>query len=548
MDMNKSTAILGIRYAILIVAVGVLYGQFLWNPIVFDDTAFFLLDDLGNQPVSLYHFSLFELRSLPYATLAWTKEWFGLDLINFRVGNLLMHAAVVLSLFSFLSALFTVTIAGKKPQSLSPEMAAFFAALLFALHPVAVYAVGYLVQRTIVMATLFSVLAMLAYVRGSSQKSQGWLWATVPLYYLAVFSKEHAIMLGAVLLALTVLLHENWQQKLKQRWTLFATLFAIALFVLIIRRGFLGTVYEINAPEMLRQYAEAETSIYPQSVLTQSWLFFKYAFLWVLPNPVWMSVDMREPFASSVFSPYLLSAIGFLAWGGAALRLLMKRGASGLLGFAMLFPWLMFFTEFSSVRIQESFVLYRSYLWAAGAVSLLPILFLNMERKAASVLLASIAIAMLPISMERLLTFSHPILLWQDAEKLVSNRTDLPGVSRIYYNLGTAQTNDDFVDAAIPNFKRAIALDGDFPHSHGNLGAAYFKKEDWGNAVSSFGAAIEMVQRTGAPVIPRYIYGRAQAYEKLGETQKALADYAESCRLVKRGCEKLSFQSSGKKN
>jgi hypothetical protein len=143
---------------LLLTVVAALYGQFLWNPLQFDDRDFFLMDGAGNMPVSVFHFSPFELRSLPYATLAWTKTWFGLDLIYFRLGNLLLHAATVLALFFFLTKLFAAVYGERSEANLSPRLAAFFAALLFALHPVATYAAGYLVQRSIVMATLFSLL------------------------------------------------------------------------------------------------------------------------------------------------------------------------------------------------------------------------------------------------------------------------------------------------------------------------------------------------------------------------------------------------------
>lgn len=537
MNMTKKTNEL--LSFLLIALVVALYGQFLSSPIVFDDRQFFMVDNQGNQPVSSYHFALFELRSLPYATLAWTKAAFGLDLINFRVGNLLLHAAVVLALFAFLSALFAAVYGeSKNESSLPPGLAAFFAALLFALHPVATYAAGYLVQRTIVMATLFSLLALWVYVQGSVRQKPLWQWMSVPFYYLAVFSKEHAIMLPAVLFALTVLLHDDWLSKIKQRWLIFATLAAIAMFVLLARKGLLGSVYEINAAEMLRQN-DSELA-YPLSVITQSWLFFKYALLWVVPNPAWMSIDMREPFARSLFSPYLIAAVSFAAWGVGAFWLLLKRGRSGLVGFALLFPWLMFFTEFSSVRIQEVFVLYRSYLWAPGAFCLLPVVFAKLNRRMAAFILTLLALAMFPMSMDRLMTLSHPVLLWDDAEKLIKGRTDLPGAYRIYHNRGAELLNIGSLDQAIADLKKSIALHNDFAEAHGNLGAAYFNKGDFPNAIASFSQAIDIAQNAGKSLNPRYIHGRAQAFEKMGELDKAQADYRESCRLAKRGCEKLS--------
>jgi len=534
-----------ILVVLLVAAVSALYGQFLWNPLIFDDLLPFMTDNVGNQLVSSYHFSLIELHSLPMVTLAWTKAWFGLDLINFRVGNLLLHAMVVLALFFFLDKLFASMKIVLNKNEIAPRNTAFFAALLFALHPVSTYAAGYLIQRTIVMATLFCLLSMLAYVHGSTRKKPLWLWMSVPFYYLAVFCKEHAVMLPAVLLALTILLHDDWQAKLKQRWAVFAALAAIAVYVISLK-SIVGSVYELNAPELLQANASGTTGgtdvalSYPLSIITQSWLFFKYALLWIFPNPNWMSIDMREPFARSFFSPYLLATSGFAAWGIAACWLLLKRGRLGLVGFAMLFPWLMFFTEFSTVRIQEVFVLYRSYLWATGAFCLLPVVFSRFDGRTATFILSAIAVAMMPISMERLETLSSPLYLWSDAEKLVHGRPDLPGAYRIYYNLGTELVKIDNPDQGIADLKLSIALSKDFAEGYGNLGGAYMKKGDWQNAVTSFSKAIEISRQRGKS-ISKQIYGRATAYEKMGDLLKAQADYKESCRLSNKGCTKTNL-------
>lgn len=494
-----------------------------------------MLDATGNMPASLFHFSLFELRSLPYATLAWTKAIFGLDLIYFRLGNLLLHAAVVIALFFFLARLFETVIVEPSLKGLSSQQAAFFAALLFALHPIATYAAGYLVQRSVVMATLFALLTMLVYLHGDTQKK--WLWMCIPFYYLSVISKEHAIMLPFVLLALTILMHQDWREKLKQRWAVFGVLALIALFVLLARKGILGSMYEPNATDMLQRF-DLELA-YPLSVITQTWLFFKYFGLWLFPNPAWMSVDMREPFAQSFSSVYLLATGCFVVWGAVATWLLVKRGKSGMVGFALIFPWLMFMTELASVRIQEPFVLYRSYLWSVGAFCLLPAVFCSFNARISSLILSAIAIAMLPISMERLMTFSNPILLWEDAEKLVKGREDLSGAHRIYYNLGTEWLKIDFADQATAYLKQAIILRPDFGEAYANLGHAYSKKGEWANSVLAYNKATELFQKKGLPPQWKYFYGRAIAFEKMGDIAKAKADYRVTCLLAKKGCEKL---------
>lgn len=521
----------------LILATTALYGQFLWNPIVFDDLLFFRIEPGGSQQASSYRYSPFELRSLPYASLAWSYRLLGQEVFHFRIENLLLHLAVVLTLFFFLRNLFAAVADGQDKVESGYRHQIFFSALLFALNPVSTYAAGYLIQRTILMATLFSLLAMLLWVHGSARGKTAWLWLSVPLYYLAAFSKEHAIMLPSALLALTMLLHADWRGQLKRNWGIFAALAGIACLVILSKKGILGSVYEESAAPMLTHVDSGLA--YPLSILTQSWLFFKYAALWAFPNPAWMSIDMREPFAQSLLSPYLLALAGFMAWGIAALRLLLKRGVAGIAGFALLFPWLMFFTEFSAVRIQEEFVLYRSYLWAAGAFCLLPVLLARFNARLAILGLSAAALTLFPMSMDRLATFSHPLLLWDDAEKLVRDHLDRPGVSRIYYNRGTEYSAAGKYDLGIADFKKAIALVPGHGDAYGNMGRTYLAMGDLPDALAAFDTAIDIYRHTTLPQNPRFIYGRALTLERMGKTQKALDDFRLSCQLARFGCEKL---------
>ena len=512
---------------LLCAAVFALYGQFLSNPVVFDDI-----------PERDGSFSPFNLRSLPYATLEWGMALFDREVMFFRIESMALHSAVAVALFFFLKALFERLDSARRATSLSCAALAFFAALLFALHPVGVYAAGYLVQRTIVMATLFSLLAMYAWLQGTARPSPGWLWASVCFYYLAVLSKEHAIMLPAVLVALTVLLREDWLEWLKKHWGILLALAAISVWVVLAKKGVLGTVYEIYAPDML---VESKSDLnYPLSVLTQSWLFFKYAVLWLFPNPNWMSVDMREPFAASLWSGYLAAFLAFLSWGALAVWLLFKRGRLGLLGFALLFPWLMFMPEFSTIRIQESFVLYRSYLWAVGACALLPLLLDRLDKNMAGIVLGAIALAMMPISMDRLASFSHPLILWDDAVKLVKDKPDLPGVYRIYYNRGTELLKVDNYDGAIEDLKLSARLHPDWPFHYNNLGVAYGKKHEWALSVAAFSEAINVAQRKQMGINPMPYHGRAISYEQMGRLDLARRDYELTCKVANKGCDKLA--------
>jgi tetratricopeptide (TPR) repeat protein len=199
----------------------------------------------------------------------------------------------------------------------------------------------------------------------------------------------------------------------------------------------------------------------------------------------------------------------------------------------------MFFTEFSTVRIQESFVLYRSYLWAVGAFFAFPIIFGKVNSQSAASILIVTAIVYFPISMERLATMSHPILLWDDAEKLVVDHKELPGVSRIYYNRGTEYLKVDFYDKAIADLKQAVVLSPKFVEAYGNLGVTYLKKQDWPNAISTFSRAIELTIEKGTQNPAKYYQGRGDAFAGASDLNSAQMDYRESCRLGARSCDKV---------
>jgi superkiller protein 3 len=122
---------------------------------------------------------------------------------------------------------------------------------------------------------------------------------------------------------------------------------------------------------------------------------------------------------------------------------------------------------------------------------------------------------------------------------LLAGRNDLPGASRIYYNLGTEYIKIDRPDKAIPELKLAAELSPNFAEAFGNLGAAYFKQANWNAAVASFSQAIALDVQKGKPAGERNLLGRAQAYENAGDIPKSQADFQESCRLAQRGCDKI---------
>ena len=521
--------------SVILLAVVVVYAGSLNAPFVFDDDNFFSVP----ETVSRYGHLHVGLRALSYATLSWTVDWFGLDAFWLRLGNVLLHAANAIALFFLLRRLFQVTLVDAAESDIGRSTLARFAflgAMLFALHPVAIYSVVYLIQRSTLMATLFVLLMLIAYLEGLVRGGWYWMLAAALCYFAAVFSKEHSIMAPGLALSLTFLIRKPSTTLLKQTalyyiLILFASVTALVVFG---NRGIIGQVYEPHALTMLDLFAKMHglvgltdlPNVHLLSIFTQSTLFFKYLGLWLLPNPGWMSVDMREPFALSLFSwPHTFGLFAFLSYFCVAVWLLFKRGKAGLLGFALIFPWILFLTEFSTVRIQEPFVLYRSYLWMPGLFAVLPVAFGLLRPARTYVLLCALCLLLIPLTLNRLNTFSTPLLLWDDAEKLVRDKPYAIGVERIYYSRGTELGYFKRYEEAIADFNKGIAAHP-FDLLYYGRGTALFNLGRYLEALRDYGRAIATKSDN-----PKYYIGRALTYRALGDLHASQKDFMKACEL-----------------
>ncbi|HEY9192908.1 MAG TPA: hypothetical protein VIO81_08525 [Methyloversatilis sp.] len=516
--------------ALIPVLVTLLYGGFLNNPLVFDDQYFFMQ---GNPERYVADGFVPRPRWLAYFSHGLTFTLLGDAILWQRIGNLILHAATGLALYALIRRLLA-DLAPPRDGALDARWAALFAALLFVLHPAAVYGAAYLIQRTTVMATLFSLLCWLSFWRGLNGSRAG-LWASAAFYLLAVFSKEHAVMVPAVCAAL-LLLHRR--SELTQRAgkvelaSLFSAYAVIGIFVVLTVKRVIGSAYEPLASEMLDTLDASipKELVYPLSVLTQAGLFFKYLLLWIVPNGAWMSIDMREPF---VLPPVVLRdwafAAAFIAYPVAACLMLWRGRATGLIGLSLLAPWLLFATEISSVRIQEIFVLYRSYLWAPALSVLFALGLLGMSRRTSATIGVVLGIACSAFSLNKLMTFGHSFYLWDEAAKLAEKEPSqgkAAGMARIYHNRGLALSREGFLPNAIEDFDRALSIRQDYTEVYNDRGAAHLMMKSYDLALKDFNTAAEQ-----APGIARYHAGKAQAMEGLGKVSGAREENWLACAL-----------------
>lgn len=519
---------------VLIAAVCVVYLPFLGNPFVFDDR------NMLNGPFIAYfsHSPVFDLRWFPYVSMGWTARLFSDELPHpFRLANVLLHAANVILLFHLLRLLLRTVIRDQSSSS-SITWGAWLGAMVFAVHPVAVYAAGYVVQHSILMATLFALLMQWTYLRALLSGQTRWLLLAVLAYFLACFSKEHSILMPAVLAAMTLLLRKQ-NLVSKRALGLAWSAFVIVALVVLRQKGMFGgapesalkvfsEASEPMAAAMLEQQSVAGSGaeVHLLSAMTQAGMFFKYLLLWFVPNTAWMSIDMREAFVSSLNSwQGWIGVGGFVIYGLVAFRLLLKGGVSGLVGLALLYSWLQFFTEFSSIRVQEPFVLYRSYLWMPGMMMLIPLLLVKLPQRRTLVILGCVVTLLTPLAWNRLWVFSDNYRLWNDAALLLKNEREA-GADRIYYNRGQALLAAQKWDDAAKDFERTAAISPKLEPVRYLLGVAYSSSGRFQEALVQFDVAIT-IKDDDAQVY----FVKGLTLKRLHRDKEAMQDMEKSCRL-----------------
>lgn len=483
--------------ALLLAAALALYWSGLRHPLLFDDY------HLGAYSLKTYYagaLSRFgELRWLSDATYGWVYRLSGDGIAGQRLASVFLHAATALVLFGFLRRLFGTLLADARTGWL-----AFFGALWFVLHPVAVYGAGYLMQRSIVLATLFSLAALWCTLEALLRRRAAWYVAAAAAYFLALSSKEHAVMLPAVALVLAVLVRGT-RRELVPALAALAACAAIAAIVVVQRRPYLGAAYEPFAAEVLARAGADIALAFPLSVQNQATLFFRYLATWIFPWPDWISIDVRTSFPSQLVAwPHTAGFVAWLGYAALGFWLVRRGGRAGLAGFGLLFPWLLALTEVVAVRVQEPFVLYRSYLWMAGLPAVLPALTSRLGARSTFAALAALCLVLAGLAHERLQTFASPFALWDDAAR--KNRDPgAPYAERAYVNRGMAHLDAGRLAPAAVDFGRALELNPRSPDALLGRGTLRLRTGKLHEALEDFDQAIALDPKYGSPYDKRCI-------------------------------------------
>lgn len=498
-----------------------LYAPFMNNPLVFDDH--FIQNGASEQggidrfPDSLSRRWIFLLSLWVNASLQ-EQQIFG-----YRLVNLAIHLATCGLVLVITRRWLAISDPDNRLVK-GREIIAYAGTLLFAIHPAAVYAVGYLAQRSILLSTLFALVTVGLHAKAQAERKPLVFLLAALAFALSVLSKEHSVALPGFLVVLSYWLHRNgysWSWRWSPAFLLYG---GICLWIIRLVPLAPASMYEANAADL----AGSIEHPYLVSLLTQALFFFRYLGLWLLPLPAWMGIDLHSDVPYRIL-PWLGAAGAALlaAYAFVACRLVRRTGPWSVVGLCAAYSLVMFISEFWTIRLSETFVIYRSYLWFVfvGPMALLSAALLRAKYTPRIANLACLAVitlvglAFAAVTVERLGSMSTNLKLWQDAVNKNQGVTS-PTVARTYMNLGVEFAKRGQIETAQGYFQKAIDLNPKLSAAYHNLGNTYAQLRDMSTALAYYDLAI-----SADPDSPGPRFVRADLLLRMNRSADAMAEY-----------------------
>lgn len=306
---------------LLMTAVFAVYSCTWGTPFFFDDDGNIVHNDyIRIEKISYDSLSyvwnaphLNKNRKIAYLSFALNYLWDGYDVLGYHLVNIIIHAfcGLLISLF-FSQTLDTGWL--KERYGAYAFGLSWIAALIWAVHPIQINAVTYIVQRMTSLAVLFSLLTMTAWMAGRKRWYDRRRYQAVLFWIVGIItwipgllSKEHVVVVPLLILAHEFfLLRRGEFFKLKWQWI------AMSGIVVVLAVFF----YLGAAPwkSILAGYAKRDFTV-SERLLTQTRVLWHYVSLFYIPIAERFAILSEYPVSRGLFLP-VSTAISLIAWIG----------------------------------------------------------------------------------------------------------------------------------------------------------------------------------------------------------------------------------------
>ena len=476
-------------------------------------------------------------RFIGYLTFALNYRLEGLGVTSYHLFNLAVHITAALLVYTLGILTFRTPYLKTSPLSSKSRSIAFFAALIFVVHPVQTEAVTYIVQRFASLAAMFYLASLVLYIRARLFLEDGARSRGAVIYLLSIMAALLAMKTKeiAFTLPLVAALYEFsfFRGNVRGRILFLLPLLATLLIVPLSIMGELKPVGELLSD--LSEKARADR-ILPRwdYLVTQFRVIVTYLRLLFLPMR--QNLDYDYPIYHSLFSPQVfLSFLLLTAMIGTAVCLFFRSrrsdgSSSRLVAFGISWFFITLAVESSLIPIRDVIFEHRVYLPSAGFILALVTLVFGgagklrnripaTEKWAVSALLLG-AVLLSAATYARNSVWRDGTTLWRD----VTEKSPLK--PRPHYNLGQALDKQGRFEEAVGEYLTAIQLDPAFADAHYNLGLIYIRFGRIPDAIGEFSISIRL-----EPGYADAHYNLANAYLEMGKLEEATDNYLAALSL-----------------
>ena len=485
---------------VLVLAVVAVYTASVSNGFVFfDDDKAILYNNALKDP-SLAKF--FKGQNLGmYAPFTWLAYWVGHMLSGqepwgYHLLGLTLHGLNAALVFSFIRGL-----TGK-------SQAAFFAALIFAVHPMQVEAVSWAAALSTVLFSTFYLLSLLAYLKWRHSPALLWITLSIAAFLAACLSKSAAVTLPLVLVAVDFYLDgkqsgKNWLSKIPY----FAGALAFGLYTFVTREQ---EGHDIEATSV------AFSMVDRFFMVCQTLLFYPFKLLVPLGYSVsYPFVKMEGAWDWTYYAaPVVLAGLAFLIWSKG------RHDKNLLLGVALYFLPLTVMLPFRTVGSFELRSDRYVYLSCVGLFFVAAIFWEKLDAQIRNGLLVAVA------AVFGFLAFRQTAV-WKDGVALFNNCTEkTPESSLCQCNLAYNQLISLDFQGSIRHYSEALKYDPTTIEAYNGRGQAYLQLRQVPQAFDDFDKAIQ-----AGIVTPKLFLNRGKCHLMLNRPVEAIPDLARSLEL-----------------
>jgi tetratricopeptide (TPR) repeat protein len=398
--------------------------------------------------------------------------------VNYRVTNILIHICNALLVYTI--ALKTMRLpAWKDKYGEYAFSAALLGATIFALHPININAVSYIVQRMASLSTMFVLLSLLSYI--SARISSG-AFGAFALYGAAflcivcgIFSKENAIMAIPLIALYDAVFFFGLQRKrhiIKMGIGLIVGLLAVAASSVFLH--FDKALLDIGAillhpHQRIPDLGWTATDVYwtpAEHVLTEFRVIGRYLFLLFSPLPRFLVFDWWGfPLSAGIFSPFttLISLLVIVCLISLAV---VKFRKLPFLSFGILWYFIALALESFVALGSDLYFEHRNYLPLAGlafgmtAEAVVVLKATATKRKSVWAAACMVALLLGGLTFQRNLVWKDSVTLWKDT---VAKTT---GNLRAVIALGNAYLKAADISAAKTCYKDAMKISAEEKRAH----------------------------------------------------------------------------------